>query len=159
MRQAIDAAESTAAPHVTTAQWLLRLNRKALARAYNDVQLYWEEKARIACHRNISSIFNLHQLYGVPMEQISRLSEAKYGVHYFCPDDGQYCFDAEHNEVVCTVHGNREHSHQEPLPHRKTSFNRFIESMDEVTASLRFQDGALLATVEILRGETPTPGR
>ena len=116
LRQVIDGSEAAARPAATTAHWLVRLNRSALARAYDDVQLYWEEKARIACHRNISSIYNLHQLYGVPMDEIARLSEAKYGVRYFCPDDGQYRFDAEHNEVVCTVHGNREHSHQEPLP-------------------------------------------
>jgi hypothetical protein len=113
--------------------------------------LYWEEKARMACHRNISSLLNLHQLYGAPMDEIPRLSEAKYGVYYFCPDGGQYRFEPEHNEVVCTVHGNREHSRQEPRPDRKTSFSRFIESIDEVTAALRFQDDALLATVEIVR--------
>lgn len=159
LRQVIDASEAAIAPRVATAHWLLRLNRKALVRAYDDFQLYWEEKARMACHRNISSIFNLHQLYGVPMDQMPRLAEAKYGVHYFCPDDGQYRFDAERNQVVCTVHGNREHSRQEPLPDRKTSFSRFIESIDEVTAALRFENDALIATIEIARSEPFAPVR
>jgi hypothetical protein len=151
LRQVIDAAAEPAVPGGAAAHLLVRLNRKALARAYDDAQLYWEEKARMACHRNISSLLNLHQLYGAPMDEIPRLSEAKYGVYYFCPDGGQYRFEPEHNEVVCTVHGNREHSRQEPRPDRKTSFSRFIESIDEVTAALRFQDDALLATVEIVR--------
>ena len=56
------------------------------------------------------------QLYGVPMDGRPRLSEAKYGVRYFCPDDGQYRFDAERNQVVCTVHGNREDSQQSRCP-------------------------------------------
>ncbi len=157
LRQAIDA--SLAAPNsgAPAGQFLVRLNRKALARACGDFQLYWEEKARAACHRNISSLANLHQLYGVPMDRIGQLSEAKYGVRYFCPDDGQYRFDAERNQVVCTVHGNREDSHQQPLPEGKTSFSRFIESIDEVTASLRFHDDALLTTIEIVRGNGTKP--
>jgi len=159
LRQVIDAAQASAATPVAPAHWLLRFNRQALVRASDDAQLYWEEKARIACHRNISSIFNLRQLYGAPMDQIARLSETKYGVRYFCPDDGDYRFDADHNQVLCTVHGNREQSRQAPQAGRKTSFRRFVEGVDEVTAALRFQDDALLATVEIVRGKPPVAGR
>ena len=96
------------------AHLLVRLNRRGLNRAYDDVQLYWEEKARTACNRNISSISNLVKLYGVKIDDVPRLSEAKYGVRYFCPDDGDYRFDAERNQVVCSVHGNREQSRQNP---------------------------------------------
>jgi hypothetical protein len=49
------------------------------------------------------------------------------------------------------VHGNREQSHQNPRPDRQASFARFIENLDEVSASLKFQDDALLTTVEIVR--------
>ena len=88
---------------------------------------------------------------------VPRLSEAKYGVQYFCPDDGDYRFDAERNQVVCSVHGNREQSRQNPHPDRKASFARFIENIDEVTASLRFQDDALMTTVEIVRSAKGKP--
>ncbi len=124
---------------------------RALSRSYDDVQLYWAEKSRAACHRNISSIYNLHKLYGTPMAEIPQLSEAKYGVTYFCPDHGVYRFDAERNQVLCSVHGNREESRQHPLAGRKPSFVEFLDGVNEVVAALRFQDDALIATVEIAR--------
>jgi hypothetical protein len=152
LREVIDAAAAPERPS-PPAHLLLRLSRAGLRRAYDDVQLYWEEKARAACHRNISSVYNLVKLYGVPVQDVARLSEAKYGVRYFCPDGGRYEFDASRDEVSCSVHGNREHSRQCPGLQEKTAFARFIESVDEVTASLRFQDDALLTTVEIVRSQ------
>ena len=143
LREVIDAGAAAEGQPPAPAHMLVRFNRRGLNRAYDDVQLYWEEKARTACHRNISSIYNLVKLYGVKIDDVPRLSEAKYGVRYFCPDDGDYRFDAERNQVVCSVHGNREQSRQNPHPDRKASFARFIDNLDELTVSLRFQDNAL----------------
>jgi len=152
LREVIDVGSAQESRPPVAAHLLLRINRRGLSRAYDDVQLYWAEKSRSACHRNISSIFNLYKLYGTPIAEIPRLSEAKYGVTYFCPDQGAYSFDAERNQVLCSVHGNREQSRQDPHPDRKPSFTQFVESLDELVASLRFQDDALIATVEIVRG-------
>ncbi len=85
------------------------------------------------------------------MDEVARLSEAKYGVRYFCPDGGQYTFDADRSQVVCSVHGNREHSRQHPRLDRKSSFAQFIEGLDQIVATLRFQDDALITTVKIAR--------
>ncbi len=151
LREVIDAAGAKEAGQPVQAHMLLRLNPRALSRAYDDVQLYWAERSRAACHRNISSIYNLAKLYGTPIAEMPRLSEAKYGVTYFCPDHGLYAFDAEQNQVLCSVHGNRQDSRQHPLADKRPSFAQFIESLDEVVAALRFQDDALIATVDIVR--------
>jgi len=151
LREVIDASTAEEGQSPAPAHMLLRFNRRGLNRAYDDAQLYWEEKARTACNRNISSIHNLVTLYGVKIGDVPRLSEAKYGVQYFCPDDGDYRCDAERSQVVCSVHGNREQSRQNPHLDRKASFTRFIENLDELAVSLRFQDDALLTTVEIVR--------
>ncbi len=153
LREVIDAGGAKQTRPPAEAHMLLRLNRRALGRVYDDLQLYWAEKSRIACHRNIISIYNLCKLYDTPVDQIPRLSEAKYGVRYFCPDHGEYTFDAERDQVLCSVHGNREHSRQHPRLDRKSSFAEFVESLDEIVASLRFQDDALIATLEIARSE------
>ena len=50
-----------------------------------------------------------------------------------------------------SVHGNREHSHQHWRLDKNSSFSKFIESLDTITASIVFQDDALLSTVEIER--------
>jgi hypothetical protein len=151
LRQAIDAAAAKDAQPPQTAHFLLRLNRRGLGRLHDDLEIHWAEKSRVACHRNIISIYNLCKLYETPMEQIPRLSDAKYGVTYFCPEHGQYAYDAERDQVSCSVHGNRAAARQNPRPDRASSFVQFMDSVDEVTAGLRFRDDALIATVEIAR--------
>jgi hypothetical protein len=153
LREVIDASGAEEARPPAPAHLLLRLSRRALGRMHDDLQLYWAEKSRLACHRNIISVYNLRKLYDTPIAEIPRLSEAKYGVRYFCPDQGEYSFDAERDQVFCSVHGNREQSRQNPRPDRKSSFTQFIESLEEVVASLRFQDDALIATLEIVRSQ------
>ena len=153
LREVIDASELPPDESPALAHMLLRLNQRALSRLRDDVQLYWAEKSRAACHRNIVSIYNLHRLYDAPMDDLAELSEAKYGVRYLCPDNGEYSFDGERNEVVCSVHGNREHSQQNPVLNPDSSFARFIDSLDEIVVSLRFEDDALISTLEIQREE------
>jgi hypothetical protein len=157
LREVIDAASAPPGKDAITAHALLRLNRRGLARLKEDLDLYWAEKARLACHRNAISIYNLMKLYEVPVAEVPRLAEAKYGVRYFCPDHGTYEYDPKRDQVECSVHGNRQHSRQQPRLDRRSSFAEFIEGLDEVVAALRFQDDVLLATVEIVR--RPPPGK
>jgi len=152
LREVIDVAGAQETRPPASAHVMWRFSRRALGRLHDDMELYWAEKARVACHRNIISIYNLRKLYDTPIDRITRLSEAKYGVRYFCPDGGEYTFDADRNQVVCSVHGNREQSRQHPRLDRKSSFAQFIEGLDEIVASLRFEDDALITTVEIARG-------
>ena len=151
LKEVIDASTTPEAQKLAPAHVMLRLNRKALNRLSNDVQLYWEEKSRLACHRNTISIYNLLTLYDVPVPEMPRLAEAKYGVRYFCPDHGVYAWDDRHDQIACSVHGNRQHSRQDTKLATNSSFAEFMKSLDEVIASLRFQDDALIATVEIIR--------
>ncbi len=149
LREVIDASTAELNKDAPQAHMLFRLNHKALDRMSDDVQLYWAEKSRVSCHRNVISIYNLHKMYGAPIDKIPELSEAKYGVRYYCPDHGKYKFDKELNQVVCSVHGNREHSQQHSRLDKNSSFSKFIDSLDTITLSLVFQDDALLTTVEI----------
>ena len=57
LREVIDASTAQEGQPPAPAHMLVRLNRRGLNRAYDDAQLYWEEKARTACNRNISSIY------------------------------------------------------------------------------------------------------
>ena len=151
LRQVIDAAARPPAEAPVEAHMLLRLNRRAIDRLADDLDLYWAEKTRLACHRNTISMYNLLTLYDVPIEQVSRLSDAKYGVTYFCPDGGAYTYDAKRDQVECSVHGNRQQARQSPRLDRRSSFSRFFESLDEIVAGFRFKDDVLIVTVEIAR--------
>jgi len=153
LREVIDAAAAEPEAAAEPAHALLRFNRRGLDRMWDDLQLFWAEKSRVACHRNIISIYNFCKLYDVPADEVPELSEAKYGIRYFCPDSGRYIFDAERSQVLCTVHGNREHSRQHPPEDGKSYFAQFLENLEEITAKLRFRDDALIATLEIEQSE------
>ena len=116
-----------------------------------DGQGKWSEKARLACHRNAISIDNLVKLYEVPVEEAPRLAEAKYGVRFFRPEGGVYEYDSRRDQVVCSVHGNRQDARQHLRLDRRSSLARFLGELDEVVARVRFEGQALYATVEIAR--------
>src|SRR5262249_52885442 len=90
LREVIDAGGAEPARDAAKAHLLLRLNVRALSKLQDNFQLSWSEKALLACHRNTISIYNLLKLYEVPMEEVPRLAEAKYGVRYYCPEGGVY---------------------------------------------------------------------
>jgi hypothetical protein len=119
----------------------------------DDMQLYWGEKLRQAAHRNVMPIYNLIKLYDVPVEQVNRLADAKYGVTYFCPGGGKYKYDEKLDQVYSTIYGNRRNARQTLTINDQSSFAQFINNIDEIVASFRFADDALIATVEIQRGK------
>lgn len=153
LREVIDASSQPEDAEASESHMLLQLNHRAIDQLRDSLELYWAEKSRVACHRNIVSVYNFHRLYDAPMDKIHELSEAKYGIRYRCPDHGEYSFDKETNQVTCSVHGNREHSRQNPRLDQQSSFAQFFDSIDQVNVSLRFQDEALMTTVEIRREE------
>jgi hypothetical protein len=153
LREVIDAALRKDERKPAEAHAMLRFNRRALDRLTGDLQLYWEEKSRQACHNNIMPIYTLTRLYGIPVAAVNRLSQAKYGVAYHCPDCGAYRYDPGADQVECTVHGNRQHSRQTAATSQESSFTRLLDRVEEITATLRFEEDALIATLEIDRAQ------
>lgn len=151
LHEAIDAAEAKPGEAPAPAHFMLRANLGALDQLKDDLELHWAEKSRLSCHANVMSIYNLVKLYGVPVEKTSLLSEAKYGVTYYCPEGGTYEFDTDRDQVECSVHGNRQNSRQNRGLNRQSSFATVFDKLEEVTASLRFREDSLLTTVEIKR--------
>jgi hypothetical protein len=154
LREVIDASEGGAKGGETRlAHAMFRVNLKAMDRMKDDVRMYWAEKARLASHRNIMPIYNLIKLYDVPVGEVNRLSDAKYGVTYFCPGGGEYVYDKARDQVSSTAFGNRQNARQDLTLDGKSGFDRFFNGLDEVNASLRFTDEATIATVEIVRSK------
>jgi hypothetical protein len=151
LREVIDSTASAPAGEPVKAHLLLRLNAKALDRLQDNLRQSWLEKSRLACHHNAISIYNLVKLNEVPLTEVPRLAEAKYGVRYFCPEHGTYEYDDKRDQVVCSVHGNRQDSRYYPRGGRKSSFEEFVEGLDEVVVRLRFEGNALYTTVDIVR--------
>jgi hypothetical protein len=87
----------------------------------------------------------------VPVAEVNRLAQAKYGVSYICPDGGVYTHDPATDEVLSSVYGNRQHPQQNATLSERASFARLLERLEEITATLRFEEEWLIATVEIAR--------
>jgi hypothetical protein len=151
LEEVIDAAAAPRESSPPEGHLLLRLNGRSLVKMYDDLDLYWSERSRLACNRNTISIYNLVKLYDVSVEKAGELSQSKYGVRHFCPDGGHYHYEADRDQVLCSVHGNRRHSRQRPELGGRSSFAQLLSKIDRVTALLRFDDEALMATVEISR--------
>lgn len=151
LHEVIDAGDRDAEASATSGHLLVRFNRQALNKMYDDVQMYWAEKSRLACHRNTILIYNLHKLYGTSIEDVPALAEVKYGIRPYCPDHGEYSYDRLTNRCVCNVHGNREFSRQKPRVDQASSFSEFINTLQEVNLVLQQNEDSLIATATVIR--------
>ena len=151
LKQVIDAASQKPEANPAKAHALLRINFRAMDKLKDDLQIYWAEKARIAAHRNIMPLYTLVKLYNASIEEANKIADAKYGVTYFCPGGGKYKYDASRDQVFSTVFGNRRNARQQVSLDDASPFARFFQSLEEITATLRFEDDSLLGTIEIKR--------
>ncbi|TWT44666.1 hypothetical protein RAS1_10810 [Phycisphaerae bacterium RAS1] len=157
LRDVIDAvaaretAGQAAPPGGEAAHIRADISLAAMSAFKESLRLYWAEKSRLACHANITPVRHLAALYGAPLDQIDRLSQSKYGVTFFCPEGGRYEYDQARDQVTCSVHGNRQDSRQPQVIDRDSSFFRFVDSIDRISATIAFREDHALATLDIRR--------
>ncbi|MEM9656889.1 MAG: hypothetical protein AAF961_00875 [Planctomycetota bacterium] len=150
LEQVIDASQQPAEHSAPAHSWL-RMRFGAMDRLQENLHIYWAERARIAAHRNIMPLYLLTTLYEASIEQANRIADAKYGITYFCPGGGSYVYDAGRDQVTSTVFGNRRNARQQVALDDDSPFARFFESLEEISATLRFTEEGLIGTVEINR--------
>jgi hypothetical protein len=151
LEQVIDAAGTEPDQPPQKANGLLRINFRAMEQMKDDLQMYWAEKARQASHDNIMPLYVLVKLYDVSVEEANKISDAKYGVTYFDPGGGKYVYDADRDQVYSTVFGNRRNARQDVTLDDDSPFAQFFNRLEEITASLRFEDDVLMGDVRITR--------
>ncbi|MFO0837647.1 MAG: hypothetical protein U1D55_03910 [Phycisphaerae bacterium] len=151
LRTVIDDAQTPGEPLEGAAHLQLRLNFDALRAFKPDLRRYWAERARQACHANLASIQQIATLHGVPVAEVGPLSQAKYGVSYFCPEGGEYRLSASGEQAECSLHGSRRNPRQNTPSGESAAFLSFVETLQRITLSLKFEDEALFATVEVER--------
>lgn len=148
LKEVIDASLLDVPDRTENAQIAVRLRLSAMQRIRDDLRVYWEERARRASHRNIMPIYTLIHLYGVSVGETDSLSDAKYGVTYFCPD-GDYIYDAQRDQVSSTVYGNREDARQDVPDQATSSFAKAFDSIREVLFTLHFSERTISGRVEL----------
>lgn len=157
LQKVIESSENKPPRPPIKANVLVRYRRNAINKLKDDLEVYFGEKSRLACHRNSIAIYNLVKLYHESTENVDRLADAKYGVTYFCPDGGEYHYDADRDVVECSVHGNRLHARQHLRLDDNTRFSRMFQSLDEITLSLLMEKDAIMATIQLQRGDKEQP--
>jgi hypothetical protein len=105
----------------------------------------------MAAHRNIMPLYTLVKLYDVSIEEANKIADAKYGVTYFDPGGGKYIYDSSRDQVTSTIFGNRRNARQQVSLDDNSPFARFFQSLDAITATLRYEGDGLIGTVEIQR--------
>lgn len=148
LNQVIDAAAADQPPKEVSAQWAMRLNTGSMKKLKDDLRIYWEERSRRASHRNVMPIYSLIHLYGATIEQVDKISDAKYGVTYFCPD-GEYRYDTERDRVYSTVYGNREEALQKVANPQTSSFEKTFNRLEDVLFSVEMKDDSVQGVLEI----------
>lgn len=147
LREVIDASLENVAPRTVDGQMAIQLRPTAMKEFREDLRIYWEEHARKASHSNIMQIYTLLNLYQVPLEEIGTLSDAKYGVTYFCPD-GEYQYDEATGQVSSTVYGNRQHARQDAPKDEQSSFSQAFDAINDVLFTLDFSERTISGKVQ-----------
>ena len=148
LKQVIDAATTDVPPREVSGQFAVRLNTAAMKKLKGDIRIYWEERSRRASHKNVMPIYTLIHLYGVSVEGVDAISDAKYGVTYFCPD-GEYSYDADRDQVYSTAYGNREEAWQKVKDPQQSSFEKTFERLQDVLFSVQMTDDAVKGQLEV----------
>ncbi|GEM_PF-6300439 len=93
-------------------------------------------------------IYTLIHLYGVTVEGVDAISDAKYGVTYFCPD-GEYNYDADRDQVYSTAYGNREEAWQKVPNPQQSSFEKTFDRLQDVLFSVQMTEDSVQGQLEV----------
>ncbi|MBM4047644.1 MAG: hypothetical protein FJ279_21265 [Planctomycetes bacterium] len=117
-----------------------------------DFRLGWAENHREACLNNLSPLSNVARAFtSKDAAQAHSQADALYGVHFFCPEDGQYVVSADGKSVTCSVHGSPAAPRQLPAPGQDTALGKLLAGLAGTTAALTFHEDGLHAVLTIDR--------
>ncbi|OQA06085.1 MAG: hypothetical protein BWY66_02062 [bacterium ADurb.Bin374] len=135
----------------TTANLEFRLRYKAFDRISEATRLGWQEQVREACLNNLGSLYALSRLRGIPLESWSDESLRINGYVPFCPEGGVYRDEPGHGGIICSIHGTPEKSRQPESADTAQPLNRFVDSLEELIASLEFTPEGIFTRTTIRR--------
>lgn len=118
-----------------------------------DYRLSWAENDREACLNNLGFLTGLGRALsgdGV-IQNVRESADRLYGVHFFCPEGGDYGLSADGQGVACSVHGSAFAPKQPTAPSERSAAGKLMSGLTTVTATLNFTHDGLRAVVMIER--------
>ncbi len=129
----------------------LALYRNAFKELTETASLGFQEELRHACHDNLPFVSILQRGLGVAPEQTNSVALAQRGYAPSCPSNGQYRIDPTSGTVACSIHGNSANPRQPASAAKDSPTMRLVNSLQQVSARLKFTPEGLMTTVEIRR--------
>jgi hypothetical protein len=131
----------------------LALYRYAFKDLAETAAISFQEENRHACHDNLPLVGVLLRGFGVPPEQLSATALVQRGYAPSCPVGGQYRINQANGNVECSFHGSRQQPRQPAAAAVDTPTMKLVNSLDRLTARLKFTPEGLMTTVEIKRNQ------
>jgi hypothetical protein len=147
----------------TTANALVRLRARNWNQVLADYRLGWAENNRQACLRNLGPLASAGRAVMAAAEnrppregdalneEMRRLADGMYGVHFFCPEGGRYVLAADGRSCSCSVHGTAGEQKQPLAASNATGPGKMLQHFGGLTASLTFLEDGLHAVVIVER--------
>lgn len=125
-----------------------------------EFRLGWAENNRDACLANVGALTAVTRSLsawndrGDPAERLRQLrarAELVHGVHFFCPEGGEYVLAPDGMSVMCTRHGTILAPHQSTSPAEASSLGKLLQTFSGMTATLTLREDGLQAVLLIER--------
>jgi hypothetical protein len=75
------------------------------------------------------------------------MAQKLYGVHFFCPEHGQYVVAPDGKSVSCSIHGSALAPKQPPAQTETSAPNKLLRDFKGMTMALTFLEDGLHAVV------------
>jgi hypothetical protein len=121
-------------------------------------RLGWAEQHRQSCLENVGRLSNAARLIEAalagkashdPSSSLEETAQHLYGLHFFCPEGGQYVRDG--HGVRCSHHGTALDPHQAAVPQDNAAIDTMLREFTGLTVTLTFLEDGLHAVLVIDR--------
>ncbi len=130
---------------------LLFVAPRAAELARPSVAYFLEQQARQISWRNLAQVWMLGRCGLLQDRSVDDSARAYLGYGLVCPDGGTYRYDASKGTALCSVHGTLEQPVRHNAPPPSSPLGGMLETIDVLTAHLRFTQEGIATQVNIDR--------
>ena len=123
-----------------------------------DFRLGWAENNRVTCLDNLAPLSTVAHAVTASRQakpgdtaEVLLTAERLHGVHYFCPEGGEYKLTPDGKKCTCTVHGWDREPPQQAAPLESSPTAKLMRDFAGMTGTLTFLPDGLKAVLVIER--------
>jgi hypothetical protein len=132
---------------------MFRIRSRNWEQVLPDYRLGWAENNRRACLENLGPLSSVAR--SVPGEEksleVCHCADHLHGLHFFCPEGGNYDRTADGKGMTCSIHGSARAPRQAAAPAHDQPLSKLLRGFAGLEATLTFLEDGLHAVVTIDR--------